>query len=92
MSDTCIVPTCESHTTCWIDKDWNLYFCNNHVVGVEDGEIRIPIMEFLANRMDPDRVLSVFAIEADKVGIDMVVFYDVSTNSYVIQFYIRSFE
>lgn len=90
MDDTCMIPTCKSPTTCWIDEDWNLSFCNDHVVGIEAGEIRIPIVEFLVNRIDPDRSLSMFAIQAGKVGIQMVVEYDIPTNYYVIQFHIPS--
>lgn len=90
MSDTCLVPTCKSHTTCWIDDEWNLCFCNNHILGIETGEIRIYIMEFLNKRIDPDRTLALFAIQAGKVGIQMVVQYDIPTNTYVIQFHIPS--
>lgn len=88
MNDTCIIPTCESTTTCWVDKDWNLYFCDNHVVGIEKEEIRISIAEFLNNRVEPERALTKFAIEAGKVGIQIVVEYDIPSNSYVIQFHI----
>lgn len=88
MNDTCMIPTCESATTCWIDKDWNLYFCDNHVVGIEKEEIRIPIVGFLNKRIEPERALSMFAIQAGKVGIQMVVKYDIPTNTYVIQFHI----
>ena len=88
MSDTCMIPTCEATTTCLIDEDWNLYFCNNHIVGIESKEIRIPIVEFFNNRIEPERALTMFAIQAGKVGIQMVVQYDIPTNTCVIQFHI----
>lgn len=88
MSDTCLIPTCEEPTTCWIDDDWNLYFCNDHIVGIEDGEIRIPIGAFFSSRIEPERALTKFAIEAGKLGIQMVVLYDIPTNTHIIQFHI----
>lgn len=84
----CMVPACGEPETSVVDKVWNPYFCDRHVVEIDStGKVEIYMSDMFTLRKDPERVLEMFQRDLEGLGLGGFfhsIEYKTSRNVYIL--------